>query len=133
MASTKFSDHSSLSLVASFFATVFIGFGINAILRPANALTFFELKQPTLAAEKNLVAALMVVYGARDIFMGIAIHSAAYSGSRKSMGWTLLAASAVAFVDGLVCWYYVGAGQWNHWGYAPIIMIVGCISIGLFD
>jgi hypothetical protein len=133
MSSSKLSQSFPLPIVASVFATIFVGFGINAILSPEHALTFFEMKPPALPADRNLVEALMVVYGARDIFMGLAIYSASLFGSRKSLGWTLIAGSAVAFVDGFVCRSYVGIGEWNHWGYAPVITAVGAILAGLFD
>lgn len=133
MASTKLSQSSSLPIGASVFATIFVGFGINAMLRPEHALSFFEMKSPALPADKNIVDAMMVVYGARDIFMGLAIYSAAYFGSRKSLGWTLIAASSVAFVDGIVCKSYAGLGEWGHWGYAPVITALGAVLIGLLD
>ena len=133
MPSSKLSQSPFLSIAASVFATIFVGFGINAILRPDNALTFFEMKPPTSPTDKNMVDTLMVVYGARDIFMGLAIYSAAYFGDRKSLGWTLIAGSAVAFVDGAVCRTYVGTGQMNHWGYAPVITAVGIMLLGIFD
>lgn len=46
-----------------------IGFGVNAILRPAHALTFFEFEPPLAPQDRSLVDSLMVVYGVRDIFM----------------------------------------------------------------
>lgn len=122
---------SVLKVAAYAFATIFTGFGINAIARPANALTFFEFSPPVTTADREMVDSLMVVYGARDIFMGLAIYASALSGTRKSLGWTLVAASGVAFVDGIVC-YTHGKGQWNHWGYAPVITAVGCMLLGLF-
>lgn len=64
--------------------------------------------------------------------MGLAIDSAALFGTKKSLGWTLLAASGVAFADGAVCFAF-GKGQWNHWGYAPIITAVGSLLLGVWD
>ena len=133
MASSKLSQASTLLAIANIFGTIFVAFGINAIIRPEHALTFFEMRPPALPADKNLVDALMVVYGARDIFMGLAIYSAALFGNRKSLGWILIAGSAVAFVDGYVCRSYVGIGEWNHWGYAPVVTAVGGILAGVFD
>ncbi|KAH8895449.1 hypothetical protein GQ53DRAFT_744072 [Thozetella sp. PMI_491] len=118
-----------LNLAATAFATIFIGFGINAFLRPAHALTFFEFQPPAAAADRAMVDSLMVVYGARDIYMGLVIYAATFLGSKKSLGWTLLAASGVAFVDGFVCWTH-GQGQWGHWGYAPVITVVGTLLLG---
>jgi hypothetical protein len=132
MATSSFSQSPSLCIAASVFATIFVGFGINAILRPLNALEFFEFEAPASASDKKLVDNLMVIYGARDIFMGLAIYSTAYFGNRKALGWILIAASAVAFVDGAVC-RAQGKGEWNHWGYAPMLTAVGSVLLGVLD
>ena len=121
-----------LYIASSAFATIFIGFGVNAILRPDNALTFFEWEAPTAASDKILVENLMVVYGVRDIFMGLVMYATAYFGSRKALGWVLIAGSGVAFADGVVCWNQ-GKGEWNHWGYAPMLTVVGGLLLGLLD
>ena len=123
----------TLLIAASVFATIFLGFGINAILRPENALEFFEFRALASTADKNLIDGLMIVYGVRDIFMAVAIYSATYFGSRKSLGWILIAVSGVAFVDGFVCRIYAGNGEWNHWGYAPILTVVGSVLLGVLD
>ncbi|KAL5357126.1 hypothetical protein BJX96DRAFT_143937 [Aspergillus floccosus] len=115
-------------LAAYLFATAFIGFGINAILRPDNALSFLELSPATSPADKHLVEALMIIYGARDIFMGAAIYAAAFSGTRRSLGWTLIAASVVAMVDGAVCRVY-SAGEWGHWSYGSVITLLGVFFV----
>lgn len=118
---------STLRIIATVFATIFVGFGVNALLRPANALEFFELAMPAEEGGQHLVEALLAVYGVRDIFMGAAIYAAAYFGSNKALGWILVSASAVAFADGAVCQVYAGAGEWNHWGYAPAVAAVGAL------
>jgi hypothetical protein len=133
MATSSFSQSPSLRVAASVFATIFLGFGINAMLRPRQALEFFEFEVPASAADKKVVDGLMVIYGARDIFMGLALYSAAYFGNHKSLGWILIAGSAVAFVDGAVCRAQVGKGEWNHWGYAPMLTAIGSLLVGVFD
>ncbi|KAK0111027.1 hypothetical protein ONS95_001407 [Cadophora gregata] len=106
---------------------------------------------PASTHETTLITALMTVYGIRDVFMAVAIYLAAYyadgtggngngtggssgnvagSGSgnpagRKVLGGLLIAASAVAFVDGAVCRWIVGMGEWGHWGYAPVLGVLG--------
>ena len=67
-----------LRLASSAIATTFIAFGVNAILRPDHALTFFEFQPPTAVEEKQMVDSLMAIYGIRDIFMGAAIFAASY-------------------------------------------------------
>jgi hypothetical protein len=133
MAFLRFSHSRSLLIAANVFATIFVGFGINAILRPLNALEFFEFQALASTADKNLIDGLMIIYGARDIFMGLAIYSAVYFENRKSLGWILIAGSGVAFVDGAVCRAYAGNGEWNHWSYAPILTAVGSVLLGVLD
>ncbi|KAK1224479.1 hypothetical protein PQX77_012592 [Marasmius sp. AFHP31] len=122
---------SILTLAGTAFATIWVGFGVNAILRPDHALTFFEFSPPAGASDKQLVDSLMVVYGARDIFMGLACYAAAFSGAQKALGWILMAGSGVAFVDGWVCYQAGNQGEWNHWGYAPMLTVVGMLLVGL--
>jgi hypothetical protein len=133
MATSRFSQSRYLRIAASVFATIFIGFGINGMLRPRNALAVFEFDLPASAADRKLVDSLMVLYGARDLFMGIAICVAAYFGNRKTLGWILIAGSGVAFVDGAVCRAQIGRGEWNHWGYAPALTAVGSLLLGVLD
>ena len=72
--SSSVSQSPSLRVAASVFATIFIGFGINAILRPQQALEFFEFETPASTSDKKVVDGLMIVYGVRDIFMGLAMY-----------------------------------------------------------
>lgn len=135
------SHSSSLLLAARVFGTIFVGFGINAIVRPESALAPFELEVP--GAARELVDKLMVIYGVRDIFMGVAMWAAAAAAAsvgagdgggygRKTLGWIVLAGSGVAFVDGAVC-RSGGKGEWNHWGYAPLLTVVGALLLGVLD
>lgn len=130
----------SLRIAGSVFGTIFIAFGLNAILNPLSALSFFELHPPpSYSTDQTLIDGLMIIYGARDIFMGLAIYSAAYFGNKdkqqknSALGWILIAGSGVAFVDGGVCKMMVGKGEWNHWGYAPVLAAVGMGLLGVFD
>ncbi|KAL8830098.1 MAG: hypothetical protein Q9191_001622 [Dirinaria sp. TL-2023a] len=133
MATTKISQSPYLNIAATIFASIFLGFGINAIIRPRNALEIFEFEPPASAADRDLVDSLIVIYGARDIFMGVAMYAAAYFGTRKTLGWILIAGSGVAFVDGAICRNLIGRGEWNHWGYAPALTIVGSVLVGVLD
>ncbi|KAG8623569.1 hypothetical protein KVT40_008545 [Elsinoe batatas] len=120
---------SALLVAANVFGTILLGFGINAIVRPAHGLTFFEMEPPSGTADRKLVDNLMVVYGIRDVFMAVAIYSTSYYKARKPLGWCLLGVSGVAFTDGLVC-YLNGKGEWGHWGYAPMVGGIGAILLG---
>ncbi|KXT15146.1 hypothetical protein AC579_7913 [Pseudocercospora musae] len=109
------------------FATIFIGFGINAIVNPTSASSFFELSYPILPDQRKLANTLLFVYGARDVFMGAAIYISALYGNTTALGWMVLAAGLTAGADGWACKYIVGAGEMNHWGYAPILLVLGAV------
>lgn len=126
------SQSKSLKITATAIATTCIAFGINAILRPDHALTFFEWEAPTSPTEKRVVDDLLAVYGIRDIFMGLAVYATAFLGSRKALGWILIAIGGVALGDGAICWAH-GHGQWGHWGYAPVAALVGALMTGVLD
>ncbi|KAK3708422.1 hypothetical protein LTR37_011518 [Vermiconidia calcicola] len=120
--------HTLLRVAPNVFATMFVGFGVNYILSPQSALTFFELDYPTLStSQKQTTDALLAVIGVRDIFMGLAIYAVAYFGTPKALGWITVAAAGVAGADGLVCKVFPGSGEWNHWGYAPMVAVVGLL------
>ena len=107
------------------FGTIFIVFGVLAIIQPARSLALFYLSLPEGAAERTIVEALMAVYGIRDIFIGFAIYAATWFGSNTALGWIVIAAAAVAVGDGAVCKVYAGSGEWTHWGYTPTVALVG--------
>lgn len=104
-----------------------VGFGINCILRPEHAYTFFEFDLP---ADHDLLDSMMRLQGARNIYIGLMILTCAFIGSRTTLGLSLLFFSAVAVADGLVCQSY-GRGQQNHFGYAPIVVVNGLIQLAL--
>jgi hypothetical protein len=113
-----------LTSVSAIIGTIPLGFGVNALIRPEHAITFFNNSSyPTI--NRELVAALLMIYGIRDIFMGIAIYATAYYGSRRALGWIMLAGAACAGVDGLASQVHLGGGAWDHWGYAPVLAVLG--------
>jgi hypothetical protein len=101
------SQSTALTIAATAFATISVGFGINTFVQPAHALSF-EFELPSNEQDRKMVDSLMAVYGARDLFMGLAIYVAAFLGARKALGWNLIFVGAVAGVDGFVCWTQEG-------------------------
>lgn len=128
--SKSISQSPLLLLAGSAFGAIFVAFGLNAMIRPQHGLSFFPFTPPPPAAQP-LVDAITVVYGARDIFMGVAVWATAYWTQRKALGAILVACSAMAFVDGWVVMGLEGDGQWNHWGYAPMLTVVGSLLLGI--
>lgn len=121
-----------LQWAAYAFGAIITAFGVNAILRPAHALTFFELAPPKAPADRRVVDSLMAVYGVRDVFIGAAVFASGLNGHTSTLGWLLVALGAVAFADGLVCRAH-GKGEWNHWGYAPMVTATGALLLGVLD
>lgn len=119
-------------VAANVIGAIWIGFGVYDLISPEEGLTFFEFKPPIIPAERAMVNSLIHVIGARDIFVGFAIHATAYFGNRTALACIVLAASVEAFLDGAVC-YSHGKGEWNHWGYAPMLTVVGLALLGVFD
>lgn len=75
----------------------------------------------------------MLVYGIRDVFMGVSILAAYFYGAREVLGCTLIAGSVAAFVDGVANKAVIGRGQGKHWGYAPMLTVAGSILLGAVD
>jgi hypothetical protein len=101
-------------------------YGLLAFVRPAEILqSCFGLSYPSLPSDVATVDALMAIYGARDVFMGIAIIAAGMYRTRKVLGWIILALSGVAAVDGWVCVVAKTGAEWTHWGYAPVMAVFG--------
>ncbi|KAI5359527.1 hypothetical protein Slin15195_G071540 [Septoria linicola] len=113
--------------VCAAFGAIFIGFGINVMVNPVSALSFFELSYPVLPGQRKLVDTLLAVYGYRDIFMGLAILAPSMYGSTKTLGLIMLAAASVAGIDGWACYSTVESGWMNHWGYAPMLAVVRAV------
>lgn len=127
------SQHPALAYLATLFGTVFVGFGFNFILNPRQAFTSsFDFPYPTAVQEQRTIDSFCVLFGAKDLFVGAAIFSAAWLGTRKSLGVILLAASLCAGIDGYVVNKTVGHGEWNHWGYGSMIGVLGLLSLGIF-
>jgi hypothetical protein len=122
-----------LTIAAGTVGTIFIGFGLNGMLRPKQALSFFKFDPPTLLQDKKVVKALVIIESSRDIFIGLAIYAASYHGHRRALGCIVVTAGLVAFVDGAVCLATFGKGYWVHWGYAPVVTTIGGLLLGIPD
>ena len=116
-----------------FFAAGFLFFGFNAMFRPRAGLEIFEFERPKDAEAQKLVDGLVILYGARDVYMGATVAIAWYLANRTILGWSLVVGSGVVFVDGIVNNMVIGRGQWKHWGDAPVMGAVGAALLGLAD
>jgi len=73
---------------------------------------------------------VMVLFGAKDLFMAAAILSSTWFGTRRSAGLIVLAGGLCAGVDGYVVNAQAGTGEWNHWGYGGLMVLVGAVMAG---
>ncbi|KAK5166890.1 uncharacterized protein LTR77_007619 [Saxophila tyrrhenica] len=113
-----------LRYATTVIATIFIGFGINSFVNPSLAISFFGLPYPDPEPLRQITNVLLAAEGIRDVFIGLAMY-ASYFGDNRVLGWITVAAGATAGADGVICKMMVGTGEWNHWGYAPILVAIG--------
>lgn len=130
--SKSISQSTTVLAAANIIGVIWICFGAYDLVKPEEGLTFFEFTPPIIPAERAMVNSLVRVIGIRDVFIGVAIHATSLFGSRSALAWIVLASSAEAFLDGAVC-YSHGKGEWNHWGYAPMLTVVGLLLLGVAD
>lgn len=121
-----------LGLIAAVFGTIPSAFGINSVLRPDHALSFFHFEDLRTPGDEQLVKYLMIVYGVRDVFMGLALWLTLYFGTRKALGAVMIGTGLVAIADGVVCKMH-GTGEWDHWGYSPVLFGIGLLLMGAVD
>lgn len=120
-----------------------IYFGINAMIRPANALSWFELHPPAATSPldaiapgtstgKELYNLLMPVYGSRNVQAGLVMAVAAWCRHSTILGASIVGFAGAAVVDGWACWMG-GQGEWNHWCYVPQLAVLGSLLLGIAD
>jgi hypothetical protein len=126
------SRHPVLPYVASFFGAIFLGFGVTYMLYPQTGYSLYGFSSmPSSALEWANMERIMVLYGAKDVFMAVAIFASTWFGTRKSAGLILIAGGACAGVDGWVVKTEAGTNEWNHWGYGSVMVGVGAVMMGL--
>lgn len=126
------SAHPAIPIAATVFGTIFLGFGFNYIFNSKEAfVSSFDFPYPKAPEEQKIIDSFCVLYGAKDLFMGVALYSAAWLGTRSSLGVVLVMSSFCAWIDGAVVNKAVGHGEWNHWGYGSAIGVVGLLSLGV--
>ncbi|KAH7392936.1 hypothetical protein BKA66DRAFT_567662 [Pyrenochaeta sp. MPI-SDFR-AT-0127] len=126
------SSHPVLPYISSFFGSIFLGFGVTYILYPRTGYDLFGFSStPSNPSDWAIMERIMVLYGAKDLFLAGAIFASTWYGTRKSAGLILVAASACAGVDGYVVGKEAGTNHMNHWGYGSVMGLVGLVMAGL--
>lgn len=122
-----------LPTLATITAIFPITFGINALFRPHSALSILGFPAPASPADRALAHGLVAIYGARDISMGTAVIATVVFGSPRALGCILLVSAGVAAIEGVVARTVVGAGEWGHWTFVPVLGGMGAALLGLLD
>lgn len=104
--------------------------GINAVLRPASALSLLGFPTPPEPKGQKLSDSLLRMYGVRQATMGLASLALWWAGEHRLMGVFMLVNSPVAIVDGLVSRWQIGGGEWGHWGFIPLGLVLTAGLLG---
>ena len=121
-------------VAAATFAAIFFGFGIYFTLYPTAAISFFDKDSgfatsgvAALQSGNRAVELFILLYAVRDVFMAMVISAAALYDTEdgRTLAWALIAGGFTASSDGFIAKATVGIGQWDHWGYAPLLLGVG--------
>lgn len=128
----SFSRNLIVLALPTFFSTIFLGFGLTYMLYPQTGYSLYGFSNaPSNPQEWAVMERVMVLYGAKDIFIAAAIFASTWFGTRKSAGLILIAGGACAGMDGWVVRGEAGTGEWNHWGYGSAMVGLGVVMTGL--
>lgn len=126
------SRHPLLPYLSTLFGTICLGFGITYMLYPRTGYSLYGFhSSPSTASEWAIMERIMVLYGAKDVFIAAAIFASTWFGTRKSAGLIVAAAGLCAGVDGYVVKQEAGTNEWNHWGYGSAMVGLGGVMAGL--
>jgi hypothetical protein len=89
-----------LRALATIFGTIFLGFGIAYTLYPRTAYPTIGLPAPTTTRDAEIVDAIMILFGAKDLFVGASILVGTWLGNRRVAGLLLGRGSGVTGVMG---------------------------------
>ena len=129
---SSISHYASLRYISTLFSAIFLAFGLTYMLSPRTGYSFFGFtSSPTTSTEWAMMERVMVLYGAKDVFVSVAIFATTWYGTRRSAGLVLVTAGACAGVDGYVVGKEAGMGECNHWGYGSAMVVLGCVMMGV--
>lgn len=104
--------------------------GLYGVLRPASALSLLGFPIPTEPREQRLSYSLLRMYGVRQATMGLASLALWWNGEHRLMGVFMLVNTPVAVVDGFVSRWQTGGGEWGHWGFIPVGLVLAAGLLG---
>jgi hypothetical protein len=121
-----------LRYLSTFFSAMFLAIGLTYMVSPRAGYSLYGFtSSPTTPGDWKIMERIMVLYGAKDVFVSVAIFASTWFGTRRSAGLVLIAAGACAGADGYVVQREAGIGGWNHWGYGSTMAVLGGIMMGV--
>ncbi|THW45521.1 alpha/beta-hydrolase [Aureobasidium pullulans] len=115
------SSQSPLAInTAAGFGVFQLTLGLTGILRPYVMLNIWEVDTSVIAAkEKNLIEALIQLYGLRNVALGLMIVAVRSFADSRTLGSVVMCDLIVAFGDGFLQKRLTGGGEWKHWSFLP--------------
>ncbi|KAI7775515.1 hypothetical protein LA080_006758 [Diaporthe eres] len=107
-----------------------ISSGVYGVLRPAGALSMLGFPTPPDAKDRKLAYSLARIYAVRQAAMGLTSLALWWAGEHRLMGIIMLVNTPIAIVDGLVSRWQTGGGEWGHWGFMPLAMVLTAGLVG---
>ncbi|THZ06458.1 hypothetical protein D6C95_02407 [Aureobasidium pullulans] len=129
------SSQSPLAInTAAGFGVFQLTLGLTGILRPYVMLNVWEVDTSVIAAkEKNLIEALIQLYGLRNVALGLMIVAVRSFADSRTLGSVVMCDLIAAFGDGFLQKRLTGGGEWKHWSFLPAGAGLGMLLLGYFD
>ncbi|CAI6333765.1 unnamed protein product [Periconia digitata] len=127
--------NSALHYTSLFLGTVTIGFGLHYTLFPRSAFNNFGFAPPSSSVKPSdleLLDSILILFGAKDLFVGVSIWAAALSGNKRLTGVNILALGLCAALDGWIVKRsegVVAGAEWGHWGYGSVALVLGAVML----
>jgi len=115
----RMADSQLLPNVAGVAGLVPCALGINAMLRPRSGLQILDFPPPKDKDSQRLVDNLMLMYGARDLAVGVPVLLAWYL-DRRALGWLMFVNAIIPCVDAWAAKRQNGKGVWMHLPFAAL-------------
>lgn len=77
---------SPLTILPTLFATIFLALGTSYALSPRSTYPSLGLPPPSTPDDARLMDAVMRLFGAKDVFVGVALLAATWGGQRRVAG-----------------------------------------------
>lgn len=104
--------------------------GIYAVLRPAAGLSLLGFPMPPEPSGQTLTCSLLRMYGVRQAGIGLTSLALWWAGEHRLMGVLMLVNTPIAIVDGFVSRWQTGGGEWGHWGFMPLGLLLTAGLLG---